>query len=334
MTQQFTICVGTVGAGIWYSPDSGEHWQKSRMELPFFSEIGDIQVRALAVSPHNPHVIFAGSEIGLHRSEDNGASWKLLDLPMQGSQIWAIGLDPSDRDIIYVGTKPPAVFRSKDGGKRWEKLPIGFAERCPIPIGPPRVTAIVVDPQNHNSVWAGAEVAGVFHSVDGGDTWSEIPKLGGTESGLDIHGIAISTGHPKKILVAIPDGIWSSPDEGKTWSLHGFPFPRQEHPAYTRAVAVNAGNPDVIFVGTGNVVFGDKGGVHRTRDGGRTWEASSLPVEPNSTVYGFATHPADPNTVVTNSLFGYVYVSTDGGDSWRKVPRELSEIRSVAWMPN
>ena len=78
MAKDFTICLGTVGAGVWYSPDSGERWKRSRINLPFHAQPGEIQIRALAVSPHNPHHIFAGSEVGLYRSEDKGANWELL----------------------------------------------------------------------------------------------------------------------------------------------------------------------------------------------------------------------------------------------------------------
>jgi photosystem II stability/assembly factor-like uncharacterized protein len=334
MTNDFTICMGTVGAGIWFSSDCGEHWSKARVELPYFWELGDIRVYAMAVSPHEAHRVLAGSELGLHVSDDNGRTWKSMPFPIEGRQIWSIAFDPADRDIMFVGTKPAAVFRSVDGGRNWERLHAAFPERCPIPIGPPRVTALMVDPVDHRSVWAGAEVGGVFHSVDGGDTWQALPPFGGSESSLDIHGAAISVGRQKKIMITTPDGIWTSVDEGRNWSMHGFSFPHQEHSAYTRAVAVKPGDPETIFVGNGNVVFGDGGLVQRSRDGGRTWQNIPLPVPPNSAVYGFATNSANPNVVVANTFYGYIYVSRDGGDSWRKLPRELTEIRSQALLPN
>ena len=121
MATEFTICAGTVGAGIWYSRDSGERWKRAKMELPFFSRAGDIQVRALAVSPHDRHRVYAGSEVGLYRSDNNGASWQLLDSPMAGTQIWSLALDPADPDVILAGTKPPGIFRSRDGGKSWSE---------------------------------------------------------------------------------------------------------------------------------------------------------------------------------------------------------------------
>ncbi len=99
-------------------------------------------------------------------------------------------------------------------------------------------------------------------------------------------------------------------------------------------MAVKADDPDTIFVGNGDFVPGKTGAIQRSTDGGRSWQAANLPVTPNSTIYWFGTHPADPDIVVANSLHGYVYTSTDGGASWEKVEREFGEIRAIAWTPN
>jgi len=90
----------------------------------------------------------------------------------------------------------------------------------------------------------------------------------------------------------------------------------------------------VLFVANGNDVPGDAGAIQRSRDGGRSWERAALPVEPNSTMYWLGVNRAIPNVIVANSMFGYLYVSSDGGDSWIKLQRELSEIRALACMPN
>jgi hypothetical protein len=302
MTQEFTICVGTVGAGLWYSSDGGERWKRSKMELPFSAWANDIQVRTLAVSPHNPHQNYAGSEVGLYRSVDNAATFNLLGEPMSGTQIWSLALDPEDPNVIFAGTRPPAVFRSNDGGKSWKRLAIDIAEQCPI--GPPRVTNLVIDPRDYRTVWAGVELDGVFRSRDGGDTWTHLPQLGVRDTSTDVHGVAISPGRPAKILVTTPNGIFSSTDEGASWTLHAFPkFAERDHVSYCRGVAVKADDPDVIFVANGNDVPGDRGTIQRSRDGGRTWEAARMPVEPNSTMYWFATNRADANTILANSIY-------------------------------
>ena len=66
----------------------------------------------------------------------------------------------------------------------------------------------------------------------------------------------------------------------------------------------------------------------------KSWEAIQLPVEPNSVMYWFATHPPLPHVIAAVSLYGYVYVSTDGGESWQKLRKEFGEIRPLAVMPH
>jgi len=331
--KDFTICVGTVGAGVWYSPNSGGKWRRSKMNLPFHAEPGEVQIRALAVYPQDPNRILAGSEVGIYRSEDKGATWDLLESPMDGQQIWSVAVHPTNPDIIFAGAKPPGVYRSIDGGKSWEKLSVPIAERCFA--GAPKVTNIVFDPRDSRSVWVGVEIDGVYCSRDGGDTWVHLPPLGDNFLNQDVHGLTIGLGKPTKIHVTTPDGIWTSTTEGESWMLHGFPrFFEKDKISYCRGVALKADNPDVIFVGNGDFIPGKTGAIQRSTDGGKTWEAAKLAKEPNSTIYWFGTHPADPNTIVANSLHGYVYTSTDGGESWDKVEQEFGEIRAMAWTPN
>jgi photosystem II stability/assembly factor-like uncharacterized protein len=333
MAQDFTLCVGTVGEGVWYSSDGGEHWRRSRMKLPFYAEPGEIQIRSLAVSPHNPHHILAGSEAGLYRSEDNGMSWELVPSPMEGSQIWSVSWHPTNPDIMFAGTKPPAIYRTKDGGKSWEKLRVDIVEKCFA--GAPKVTNVVPDPRNPDDIWASVEIDGIFRSRDGGDSWTRLPKLGENVINQDLHGLAISQSRPARLLATTPDGIWMSTDEGQNWSLHGFPkFAERDNISYCRGVAVKPDDPDTIFVANGDFIPGKRGAIHRTKDGGRNWSKLALPVEPNSTIYWFATNRADPNIIAANSLHGYLYLSLDGGDSWEKLRREFGEVRALAWMAN
>jgi hypothetical protein len=57
-------------------------------------------------------------------------------------------------------------------------------------------------------------------------------------------------------------------------------------------------------------------------------------VEPNSVIYWLGTHAERAEVIVAASLYGYVYISDDAGDSWRKLEKEFGEVRSVAVTPN
>ena len=157
MGKDYSICVGAVGfgGGVWHSPDGGDNWNRIRDPFPLGS-----QVRGMAVYPDDPSRILAGSDHGIYRSEDRGATWEKLWSPMDGMPIWSIAIDPVDTETIFVGIKPAALFRSRDGGESWTRLSVQMAQECHI--GPPMVTMLMVDPQDHRTVWAGVEVDGVY----------------------------------------------------------------------------------------------------------------------------------------------------------------------------
>ena len=327
MSAGYTLCVGTVGGGLSHTSDAGKTWDRIRDPIP-----SECNVRALSVYPDNPHRILAGTDLGIFRSEDNAATWERLESPMESLQIWSVAVDPSDPDVIFAGTRPDA-FRSSDGGRTWDQLDLGL--NIPCPIGIPRTTNMIVDPRDSRTVWAGIEVDGVYKSLDGGDNWVHLPDLGPDPFHGDIHGMTLSAGSTTSIYCTSPFGIATSTDEGESWDYHYFPkFNENDARSYCRGVLLKADDPNTMFVGNGDSIPGITGTIQHTKDGGQTWQPAELPVAPNSVVYWFGTHAAVPNVIAAASLYGYVYLSNDGGNSWEKLDKEFGEIRSVAVMPD
>ena len=202
-----------------------------------------------------------------------------------------------------------------------------MAETCPA-VGTPRVTGIAVDPEDRSNVWVGIEVDGVRRSTDGGDTWS---ALNGGIDNPDVHNVAVTSGPPKTVIVVVNNDVLTSTDDGETWRSVGvkdnFPY------GYPRGIKVSPGDPRVVFVSIGDYTPGSTGAAMRSRDAGRTWESLSLPVQPNTALWVVNIQPFDPKIVLAGTRYGYLYRSDEGGDSWRKLWREFSEISSLLWVP-
>lgn len=322
MAADYSICLGTVGWGAWHSPDAGKSWIRHRAPFPLNSRI-----QALAVHPQEPRTVFAGGDTGLFVSCDGGARWERRGAEGALPTIWSLTIDPVDPETLFAGTRPAAVYRSRDGGRKWEKLAVDIARECSI--GTPFVTSLVVDPDDHRTVWAGVEIDGVYRSQDGGDTWTHL------QTGLydpDIHAVALAATQPKRLYASTAREVFISGDLGDTWEALGI---RERWPLpYARGLAVKADDPGVLFAGCGETTTGETGFVLRTKNCGESWDMLKLPTQPNGTVWGLATHPADADRIVAFSLFGEVYVSEDAGASWRKIAREFGEIRAAVWVPN
>jgi photosystem II stability/assembly factor-like uncharacterized protein len=322
MAVDYSICLGTVGWGVWHSSDAGKSWTRHRAPFPLNSRI-----QALAAHPTEAHTVFAGGDTGLFVSRDGGARWERIGANGALPTIWSLAIDPADPDTLFAGTRPAGVYRSRDGGRQWEKLAVEIARECSI--GTPFVTGLVVDPDDHRLVWAGVEIDGLFRSRDSGDTWTHL------KGGLydpDVHAVTVAPTEPKRVYASTAREMFVSADLGESWQPLGI---KQKWPLpYARGMAVKADDPGVLFAGCGETTTGGKGHVLRTRDFGETWEIMPFPTGPNATMWGLATHRADPDRIVAFSLFGEVYVTEDAGASWHKIAREFGEIRAAVWVPN
>ncbi len=327
MAKKGNILVGTIGQGVMTSTDDGETWTRGSVRQGMHS---DCIVRALLPDPRRPEVVYAGTDMGLYRSDDRGATWRSLDNTMKGSMVWSLAIDPVDPNVMFAGTgtpSKPGIHRTTDDGKSWQQLSVDIAAECPN-VGTPRPTGIAIDPTDHRHVWVGLEVDGVRHSADGGETWT---KVNGQIPNQDVHNVLVVAGPPRAVFTVVNDDVWRSTDHGTTWhaarAREVFPW------HYPRGIAGRPDDPKTVFVTLGDTTPGRVGTVMRSRDAGATWQALGLPVQPNSAMWTVSVPAAAPDMVFAASRYGYLYRSDDGGDSWRKLWREFGEVSSIVWVP-
>ncbi len=331
-------------SGVWKSENNGVTW------FPVFDKEGSVAVGAVAVSQTNPDIVWVGSGEatarnsvgigdGVYKSEDGGRTWKNMGLK-NTQHIARIIIDRTNPDIVYVGAlghewganEERGVFRTKDGGKSWEKV-LYFDENTGI-------ADLASDPSNNKIVYAamwdfrrkpyhfrsGGKGSGIFKTTDGGETWKKI--VNGLPSG-EYGRIGLDVCHSKpNVVYAVVEhknsGIFRSDDKGETWSRMCDSRTHDRinfRPFYYSRITVDPNNDLVVYVYSGS--------SYVSRDGGKTFSTISRGTHPD--------HHAmwvNPN----NSLHlldgndGGIDISFDGGKSWRSVRAGTwSEVYQVGY---
>ncbi len=322
MKQQVHVYAGTAGHSAWFSEDLGQSWVHPNSSSGMYLEA---RVWSFSSHPEQTQHLFAGTDMGLFRWDEAPARWTLLACPMQ--DVWSIAQDPRDARVLIAGGRPACFYRSEDGGQHWEKLVVpGISQFSEINMGPTRVTQILFDPVTPDVVWATVEIGGIYRSNDRGRSWTL------KDQGLisaDVHAIAVvaRTGLAPLVYATTNKGLHVSEDQGENWRFQELDSPWQ----YTRAIVARPDNPAIVFLTNGNGPPGNDGRLLRSSDHGRHWHEIELPGELNSTPWCLALDRVNPQLIFLATNLGQLFRSTDGGESFERLPHEFGEIRALHW---
>lgn len=315
----------SIGHSVWFSYDTGETWNRAN------TNTGGIynESRCWCVSTHadRPGEVLSGTDLGVYRWDPAAERWNYVPSPMDGMHIQQIGQHPHDADFIVAGTRPAAIFISEDAGQSWFKAPLGNASECEF-INTPRVTSIQFDPIDRDTLWATIEIDAIWRSRDRGRNWQRLADGLRTD---DTHNLIIFDDLGKRrILCSTELGLHRSDDDGETWNFVDVP---QAPWPYFRSMVRRPDSSGVMFLSVGDRPSGETGLLLRSRDWGETWEDAGLPMPVNSTIWWIGTNPADPMLIFCCTIMGQIFRSTDGGETWTKMKRELGELRMITWAP-
>lgn len=286
--------------------------------------------------------LLAGTDAGLVRSTDGGASWTtVLD-----EMVRALVTDPTTPDRLFAGTQPAALWRSDDGGLTWAELsgPGAPVERAtwylpgetPLETLPlARVAACLTDPRAPGRIYAGIEVGGVWRSDDGGAHWQQ--RSAGLPS-LAIHALALHPLEPETLFAATETGVYRSVDGGAGWESRPF----DAGAGYTRALLAlppgGAGDGPRLLAGPAEVDLwgwdeepdGARSGLFRSDDDGAQWHhlgaRYGLPDSFDGLISALAVDPDDPYLLWLGTWDGRIYVSRDRGDHWEQAAADLGQV--------
>jgi photosystem II stability/assembly factor-like uncharacterized protein len=302
----------------------------------------------------------------IQRSNDGGKSWdavgnKFVYDGTPGKHLWYDGtphpwefkrvwhLEPSanDPDTVYAGVEDAALFRTTDGGQNWHEL-TGLRNHESAQFWAPGagglcLHTILVDPSDPKRIFIAISAAGAFRTDDGGTTWKPINKglksegipNPAAEVGHCVHRIALHRSRPRTLFMQKHWDIMRTDDAGESWTEVSGNLPTD----FGFVIDVHTHEPETIYVvpiksDSEHYPPDGKLRVYRSRSGGNEWEALTKGL-PQSDCYvnvlrdAMAVDSLDSCGVYFGTTGGQVYASTDAGDNWAPIVRDLPPVISV-----
>ncbi|MFQ5740599.1 MAG: WD40/YVTN/BNR-like repeat-containing protein [Acidobacteriota bacterium] len=264
--------------------------------------------------------------------------------PAFGGRVSRVAGVPGDPHVYYAATASGGVWKSSDGGLRWEPI---FDDQPVSSMG-----SIAVSSSDPNVIYVGSGEAnirgnvaagnGIYKSMDGGKTWAHVWDQEGQIGTLIVHprnpdiAFAAVLGHafgpnPER-------GVYRTQDGGKNWERVLW----KDENRGASDVAFDPSNPHLLFAGLWQArrhpweltSGGEGSGLYRSRDGGDTWkqlQGKGLPKGVWGKV-GVAVAPSDGRRVyaLIEAEEGGLFRSDDGGKSWRRASGHRA-LRQRAW---
>jgi photosystem II stability/assembly factor-like uncharacterized protein len=175
------------GIGIFETTDDGVSWTPRnkglRADWPLENPEVGYCVHKLVMSPVDSNRLYQQNHVGMHRSDDMGASWTEISEGLPTEFGFAAAAHPHDRDTFYVIPLDPgharcmpdgqaAVWRTRDAGSSWQRLAEGLPQQN-AHVGVLR-EGMAIDSYDQPGLYFGTSTGQLFASADEGESWSEI----------------------------------------------------------------------------------------------------------------------------------------------------------------
>lgn len=313
---------GGADGGVWKTTNGGLTWQSAWPR----DAVG--AVGAIAIDPHNPQTVWAGTGEpnvrndvsygdGIWLTHDGSARWRNLGL----RQTWAIAriaVDPTNSQRVLVAavgnpyrdSPQRGIYLTTNGGRTWRRT---------LYLGPSSgASDVAIDLHNPNVVFAGiwqfrrvpwsfssgGPLDGIFKSTDGGRTWRRLRGNGLPSGSMGRIGLGVA-GRRVYALIQSREGIlWRSDDGGSHWRLMTRDTLVNQRPFYMSRLAVDPSNPNHVFFSSEDLI--------ETRDGGKTFSDVTSAVHQDH--HGLWISRDGRRVIEADD--GGAPISNDGGKSW------------------
>jgi len=360
------LLVGTrKGAFVLTSDAKRTTWD---VNGPFFGGWEIYHLKGSPADPNRLYASQSSGWFGqlIQRSNDAGKTWepvgnKFVYDGVPGTHQWYDGtphpwefkrvwhLEPSltDPDTVYAGVEDAALFRTTDAGQTWHELPglrgHGSGSKWSPGAGGLGLHTIVLDPTNARRMFIAISAAGAFRTDDGAATWQPINQGLRSEQipdptaevGHCVHRIAMHPANPNVLFMQKHWDVMRTDNAGDSWTEVSGNLPTD----FGFVIDVHAHEPQTIYVvpiksDSEHYPIDGQLRVFRSRSGGNEWEALTKGL-PQKDCYvnvlrdAMAVDRLDSCGIYFGTTGGQVYGSSDAGDTWAPIVRDLPAVLSV-----
>lgn len=309
---------------------------------------------ALVVDGQDPNLVYSTDFGRTMKSTDGGATWTALysrklddgwtSTGLDVTTSYGIHFDPFDPKRQFITYTDIGLFRSDDGGKSWQSSSTGIPKEWEnttywVAFDPKiRGRMWSVNSDTHDlprpKMWKRRSIldykGGVCRSDDGGKTWTR--SSNGMDETAATH-ILLDPKSPANARVlyvaAFGRGVYKSTDGGNNWVLKNNGI-TESQPLAWRLAMDSAGMLYVILArrsDDGSIGNDGDGAIYRSRDGAEHWTRVSLRAGVNGP-NALAIDPENPSRLYLAAWGraagmhgddGGIFLSNDGGKSWRQV---------------
>ena len=275
------ILLGLPTGGAWSTKTGGNDWKP----LTDFHVV--MNMRGVAISPHNSNVYFLGTTYGIFKSNDQGSTWK--HVVTSGTYIKILP-HPTDPNIV-LASGSGGIYRSTNGGESFKRMRTGNFDD------------MVYKPTNPNVMYA-TDRTSLYKSSNNGQSWSKV-TTGGSGRGR----VAVTKDDPNYVYYMQASGngfgkLYRSTNDGQTFSARGNHSKDylEGYAWYGIDLAISDQDKNLVYLGGMELFRSTNGGQTLSLHAG--WNYAS-----NKTKYIHA----DIHCLEWNNT--HLYTGTDGGIS-------------------
>ncbi len=207
---------------------------------------------------------------GVWKTENEGETWVPVFDQQASTAIGDIAIDPTDPQVVWVGTGEANIFRSSqsgcgiyksnDGGKSWQHKGLeNTFTIARIVIHPKNPDIIFVAASGHE--WTTNPDRGVFKTIDGGNTWQKVFFVNDMTGTIDLvmdpsdpntlyaatwQRIRKKWNDPRNEADYTGSGIWKTTNGGKTWDPINAGLPEARFRGRI-GIDISRSNPKVLY---------------------------------------------------------------------------------------